>query len=105
MPTSARNRPTAVRNMPAYVFNMPTCVKNMPTSVTILACDNKVDEHALGWVSRVLPQVINVDVDLPKEKIQFKSRETINLSTQPSLYCYVKYALCNLTKGNNLAGD
>ncbi len=52
----------------------------MPTSVAILACDNKVDKHAFGGIGRVLPQVIHVDVDLPEEKEQFKSRETIRHS-------------------------
>jgi hypothetical protein len=68
MPTSERNILTTVRTS---VFDMPTCVNKMPTSVAILACDNKVDEHAFGGVSRVLPQVIHVDVDLPEEKEQF----------------------------------
>jgi hypothetical protein len=88
MSSSERNMPTAVRNIPTSIFNVPTCVNNMPTSVTILACDNKVDEHAFGGVSRVLPQVIHVDVDLPEEKVLFKSLDTIIISTQPSLYCY-----------------
>jgi hypothetical protein len=64
----------------------------MPTSVAILACDNKVDEHAFGGVGRVLPQVIHVDVDLPEEKVRLESRETISFSTQLSFYCYVTYA-------------
>ncbi len=63
----------------------------MPTSVAILACDNKVDEHAFGGVSRVLSQVIHVDVDLPEEKVLFKSLDTIIISTQPSLYCCATY--------------
>ncbi len=62
----------------------------MPTSVAVLACDNKVDEHAFCGIGRIFPQVIHVDVDLPEEKVRFKSRETIALSTQPSLNCYVK---------------
>ncbi len=95
MPTAVRNMPTsvfnmhsAVRNMPSSVFNTPTYVNNMPTSVAILARDNKVDEHALGGVGRIFPQVIHVDVNLPEEKVLFKSRETIIISTQSSLYCY-----------------
>ncbi len=64
----------------------------MPTSVAILACDNKVDEHAFGGVSGIFPQVIHVDVDLPEEKGSLESRETISLSKQLSLYCYVTYA-------------
>jgi hypothetical protein len=82
MPTSVFNMHTAVRNMSTSVFNIPTYVNNMPTSVAILACDNKVDEHTFAGVSRVLPQVIHVYVDLPEEKVQFKSRETITLRTQ-----------------------
>ncbi len=82
MPTSERNRPP-LYEMSTSVVSMPTYVNKMPTSVAILACDNKVDEHAFAGVSRVLPQVIHVYVDLPEEKVQFKSRETIALNTQP----------------------